>query len=96
LIHTGKAVHGSLGATGVTALSGLKVGAYIKQVSPGGPADQAGLKVGDVIVAADGTVVQSFDQLRVIVQQHKPGDQVAVTYYRKSERLTTTVTLGTE
>ena len=96
LIHTGKAVHGSFGATGVTALSGLKVGAYIKQVSPGGPADKAGLKVGDVIVAADGTVVQSFDQLRVIVQQHKPGDQVDVTYYRKSERLTTTVTLGTE
>jgi S1-C subfamily serine protease len=96
LIHTGKAVHGSLGATGVTALSGLRVGAYIRQISPGGPAGQAGLKTGDVVVAADGTVVQSFDQLRVIVQQHKPGDRIDVTYYRGSNKRTTTVTLGSE
>jgi S1-C subfamily serine protease len=96
LIHTGKAVHGSLGATGVTALSGLRVGAYIKQISPSGPADRAGLKTGDVVVAADGTPVQSFDQLRVIVQQHEPGDHIVVTYYRGSVRRTTTVTLGTE
>jgi S1-C subfamily serine protease len=96
LIHTGKALHGSLGATGVTALSGLKVGAYIKQISPNGAADQAGLKVGDIVVAADGMPVQSFDQLRVIVQQHEPGDHIDVTYYRGSDRRTTTVTLGSE
>jgi S1-C subfamily serine protease len=72
------------------------VGAYIKQVSPGGPADKAGLKPGDVVVAADGQVVQSFDQLTVIVQQHVPGDQISVTYYRSgsAQKATTTVTLG--
>jgi S1-C subfamily serine protease len=96
LIHTGKAVHASLGATGSTVLAGLEVGAYIKQISPGGPADKAGLKPGDVIVVADGQVVQSFDQLTVIVEQHKPGDRISVTYYPKdsSTKVTTSVTLG--
>jgi S1-C subfamily serine protease len=96
LIHTGKAVHATFGATGSTVLAGLEVGGYIKQVSPGGPADHAGLKPGDVIVVADGQVVQSFDQLTVIVQQHKPGDRISITYYPKdsSKKVTTTVTLG--
>ena len=96
LIHTGKAVHASLGATGSTVLAGLEVGAYIKQVSPGGPAAAAGLRPGDVIVVADGQVVQSFDQLTVIVEQHKPGDRISVTYYPKdsSTKVTSPVTLG--
>jgi S1-C subfamily serine protease len=96
LIHTGKAVHASLGATGATVLAGLEVGAYVKQVSPGGPAAKAGLKPGDVIIVADGQVVQSFDQLTVIVEQHKPGDRISVTYYPKdsSTKVTTSVTLG--
>ncbi|HEU5267337.1 MAG TPA: trypsin-like peptidase domain-containing protein [Jatrophihabitans sp.] len=94
LIHTGKAVHASIGAQGVTALSGLQVGGYIKQVSPGGPAAKAGLRPGDVVVVADKQAIQTFDQLIVIVQQHRPGDQIEVTYYRGSKKLTTTVTLG--
>jgi S1-C subfamily serine protease len=96
LIHTGKAKHATLGATGSTVLAGLEVGGYIKQVSPGGPADKAGLKPGDVVIVADGKLVQTFDQLTVIVQQHEPGDRISLTYYPKnsSKKVTTTVTLG--
>jgi S1-C subfamily serine protease len=93
LIHTGQAAHASLGAQGITALSGLDVGAYIKQVSPHGAADKAGLKPGDVVIAADGQVVQAFDQLIVIVQQHKPGDRIEVTYYPKNSKAKRTVTV---
>jgi S1-C subfamily serine protease len=89
-------VHATLGAQGSTALSGVHVGAYLKQISPGGPAAKAGLQNGDVVIAADGQLVQSFDQLVVIVQQHKPGDRIDVTYYRRgtSQKVTTTVVLG--
>jgi PDZ domain-containing secreted protein len=40
--------------------------------------------------------VQTFDQLTVIVEQRKPGDQISVTYYPKnsSKKVTTKVTLG--
>jgi S1-C subfamily serine protease len=94
LIRFGKVDHASIGAQGVTALAGLQVGAYVKQVSPGGPAAKAGLRPGDVVVVADKLAVQTFDQLVVIVQQHKPGDRIAVTYYRGADKRTTTVTLG--
>jgi S1-C subfamily serine protease len=94
LIRTGKAEHASIGAQGVTALSGLQVGGYIKQVSPGGPAAKAKLRPGDVIVVADKQAIQTFDQLIVIVQQHRPGDEIDVTYYRGNKKLTTTVELG--
>jgi putative serine protease PepD len=77
-------------------LAGLEVGGYVKQVSPGGPAAKAGIKPGDVIVVADGKVVQTFDQLSVIVEQHKPGDRIGITYYPKnsSKKVTIKVTLG--
>ena len=96
LIHTGKAKHGTLGAQGRTVLSGVHVGAYLVQVSPGGPAAKAGLHVGDVIVAAQGKVVQTFDQLVVIVQERQPGDRISVTYYPSggARTKTATVTLG--
>ena len=96
LIHTGKAVHASFGAQGRTVLAGVHVGGYLVQVSPNGAAAKAGLKSGDVIVAAGGTVVQTFDQLVVLVQQRKPGDHLSVTYYPRgsSQRKTKTVVLG--
>ena len=76
-------------------MSGLLSGAYIEQISPGGPAAKAGLKAGDTIVAAGGQITQSFDQLVVIVQSHEPGDRIPVTYYARgaAAKKTTTVTL---
>ena len=94
LIHTGTAVHGSLGAQGRTATTGLRQGAYLVQVDPNGPAAKAGLVAGDVIVVADGKSVETYDQLAVIVQQGKPGSSVAVTYFRGAAQRTATVKLG--
>jgi S1-C subfamily serine protease len=54
----------------------------------------AGLKNGDVIVAADGMAVSSYDQLAVIVEEHKPGDTISVTYFDGAAKKTTNVKLG--
>jgi S1-C subfamily serine protease len=94
LIATGHAVHGSLDANGRSVVAGLQEGAYLEQVIPGGAAAKAGLRDGDVIVIADGQPVLGFDQLTVVVQEHKPGDKIAVTYYRGAAKHSTEVTLG--
>ncbi len=94
LIRTGKAVHASLGAQGRTATDGRHVGAYLVQVAPGGPADKAGLANGDVVVVADGKPIVSYDQLVVIVQRHKPGEKLDLTYFHEAAQKTATVTLG--
>jgi S1-C subfamily serine protease len=96
LIKSGKAVHGSLGALGRTAVTTdqSQQGAYLEQITPGGAAAKAGLKAGDVVVAADGKSVLSYDELVVIVQGHKPGDRISVTYFDGSAKKSATVTLG--
>ena len=65
-------------------------------VAPGGPADQAGLEPGDVIVAVDGKPVADSDELIVAIRTKAPGDTVEITYRRggAGPERTTTVTLG--
>jgi S1-C subfamily serine protease len=53
-------------------------GAVIVDVVPGGPADDAGIVVGDVIVQFDGTDVTDPEQLGQLIREHRPGDQVTV------------------
>jgi S1-C subfamily serine protease len=95
LIKTGKAVHASIGLNTRAVTDGSsRQGAYIAQVIPGGPGDKAGLKAGDVITVADGTLVTSGDELSVVVERHQPGDQISVRYFRGSTETTVSVTLG--
>jgi len=94
LIKSGRAVHGSLDAQGRTATANLQEGAYLEQVVPKGAAAKAGLRNGDVIVIADGRAIVSYDQLVVIVQEHKPGDKVSVTFFRGAAKKTASVTLS--
>ncbi|GAB4272792.1 MAG: hypothetical protein Kow0092_27950 [Deferrisomatales bacterium] len=62
-------------------------GVRVLGVIPESPAAQAGIRVGDVIVAADGEpVAQAFD-LTYRVSLHGPGDQGSVEVVRQGERL---------
>ncbi len=63
-------------------------------VTPGGPADKAGLKAGDKIVAFDDTKIDSGPTLIATIWAHKPGDTVPITYERNGEKHTTQITLG--
>ena len=49
---------------------------------------------GDVITKVDGKAIATADDLAGVIQSHKPGDQVKVTYLRDGKEHTTTVTLG--
>jgi S1-C subfamily serine protease len=73
-------------------------GVAIVSVAPGGPAEQAGIKVGDIVTAFDGKPISSWEALGAAIRAHRPGDQVSVTVLRRSNgwaRTTVTVTLGT-
>jgi type II secretory pathway pseudopilin PulG len=56
-------------------------GAEVTSVTPGSPADQAGIKSGHVIVSIDQQVVQSPDQVAEFVQRSRPGQVVRVGFY---------------
>jgi serine protease Do len=56
----------------------VEEGAYVVAVSPGGPAEQAGIAAGDVIVEFDGTSVAGSTDLGELIRQHRPEDEVGV------------------
>lgn len=69
-------------------------GVVIKDVSPMGPADRAGLKRYDVIVQLDDQKIENQAQLRKYLFQKQIGDTVKVTFYRGGKQQTVNVTLA--
>ncbi len=84
-------------------------GLLIEQVVPGGAADLAGLRGGndraylgnypiitggDLIVAIDGQEVQDESTLSQVMNSHRAGDTVRITFYRAKKKIDVTVTLG--
>ncbi len=67
-------------------------GARVLGVIPGSPADRAGIREGDVIVAVDGEPVRELFDLTFRVGQHRPGDTGPVEVLRDGERVTLEVT----
>ena len=73
----------------------LAVGALVKQVATGSPADHAGIRVNDVIVQVSGQAIDDTHPLKDVLRQSHPGDQVSVMLKRGAQTLTVQVTLGT-
>ena len=71
----------------------LKKGVYIFQVVPGGPADQAGLRKGDVIAAIDGDEVKGVSELRAKIAEHSVGDKIELTVQRGNQERKASLTL---
>ncbi|HTW01079.1 MAG TPA: trypsin-like peptidase domain-containing protein [Streptosporangiaceae bacterium] len=98
LIRTGRASHAVLGADISTSFTGT--GAQIasarggRSVTPGGPAAQAGLRPGDVIIRFAGQPIGSATVLLDAVRSQPPGSRVNVTYLRGTARHTADLTLG--
>lgn len=69
-------------------------GVLVSDVVAGGPAADAGLEVGDIITAVDGTPVNTTAQLRNTIAGMSPGTAVELTLLREGQRRTVTVKLG--
>ena len=59
-------------------------GIIVREVMPGGPAEQAGVAIGDVITVLDGTPVDSATTLTYVLDRHYPGDVVDLTWIDRS------------
>nr|WP_234436833.1 trypsin-like peptidase domain-containing protein [Streptomyces sp. NBRC 110468] len=100
LINTGRATHPVIGVTldmdytGDGARVDTADGAAGSPVTPGGPADRAGVRAGDVITAVDGRRVHFGEELIVKTRAHRPGDRLALTVERDGRERTLTLVLG--
>jgi putative serine protease PepD len=95
LVNGGSVGRGILGVRSTTPTTG-EAGAEIAEVTRGSAAAAAGLEVGDVIVAVDGTSIKAQGDLAVAIGSHQPGDQVDVEIVRDGSSMTVQVTLGSE
>jgi serine protease Do len=68
-------------------------GALVSQVVPGGPAEKAGVKPGDIILKFNDTPVAGAAQLKNIVGQTKVGSSPNLTLWRDKKPMTLKVTL---
>jgi predicted metalloprotease with PDZ domain len=69
-------------------------GVMVGSVEDGSPADKAGLKVGDIVVAVDGKDVESAAALRLALRGKKDGDTVRVEVLRGRARQTLVATVA--
>ncbi|MBY4898382.1 DegQ family serine endoprotease [Cupriavidus sp. AU9028] len=69
-------------------------GALVTTVEPGGPAEKAGLQVGDVIVQIGDHKVDRSGELPERVADLKPGEKTALKVIRKGDAKTLAVTIG--
>jgi S1-C subfamily serine protease len=86
-----------LGVTTATVTPDLDLGAdrgaFVEDVVPGGPADDAGLRPTDIIVGVDGRAVRASEDVGAAIDRRAPGDTVAVDVVRAGERETVEVDL---
>jgi S1-C subfamily serine protease len=102
LANGGKVVRGLIGVQGedlslaeATKLNLGKNGAVrVSLISDGLPAAKAGLKVGDIIVALDGKPFENWNELRLAISRHKPGETLMVNFIREGRGSLARVTVA--
>jgi S1-C subfamily serine protease len=84
---------GYLGVTPSLTTAGGQDGALIQEVAPDSPADQAGIRPGDLVTSIDGQAVQNYSEMVARIRAHKPGDKVTLVVSRGGNETTITATL---
>lgn len=93
-----RAILGIMGGTVTSELAeekdlGTVDGVYISEVMADGGAQEAGIEVGDVIIAVDGTKIKNMAQMQELFTKYQPGDKVNITVLRKKKEKELEVTL---
>jgi putative serine protease PepD len=98
LLETGRASNpiigvsaGNLTPAQADRLTGGRPGALVDAVAPGSPAEESGLRSGDVIVEIDGEDIGTVGQLIIAIRQAGVGTEVTVTFIRDGEEQQVTV-----
>ena len=99
IINYGKVVNRSF--LGVTvayiaegAYNGAVPGVYISEYIEGGPADQAGLMIGDKIISIDGVAINRTDDIMDVRDAHNVGDKVVFTVERDGKKIDLDFVIG--
>jgi len=96
----GRVVRGYLGIVPAAVTEGMvkqfklpsRKGAVVASVEEGGPADKAGLKQYDVIIAINGEMVENETDLRFKIADVEPGQKAAIKVIRDGKEMTVTAT----
>ena len=75
---------------------GTMEGIYVAKIVEESSAEEAGLKVGDVITAIDGKEMNKMADLQEYLAKKRPGDKVSVSYLRDKKKASKTLTLKNE
>ncbi len=81
-------------ADNLSVQSGILVTGFANDAAGASPAEQAGMKIGDIITGADGQTINSNGDLSAILLNKQPGAQITLVVVRGSTQLNITVTLG--
>jgi len=92
LIATGDSQTPIIGVVLNTAYTGE--GAEISEITPDGPAQEAGLRVGDVITGFNGRQVADSTELVVAIRSYPPGERIEITVNRNGSTSMLRLTLG--
>jgi serine protease Do len=96
-----KVLRGSIGVQfnavpnpAVARVYGVNTGVTIADVTPGSPAEKAGLKTGDTIISVNGHTVKNGDELVADISALKPGTMAKIGYVRNGKESTAEVQIA--
>ena len=80
----------------IAGSNGLPIewGVYVKSVEQGSPAEQAGLRQGDIITEVGQDKISADTSFTNALLHHKPGEKVTLKVWRDSKTLSLDVTFG--
>jgi len=102
IIKTGHVVRGRIGVSIVDVNAafaesfglGRPRGALVQIVEPGGPADKAGIRPGDIILAVNGQNIEHYGELSLLISNMHPGADVHISVWRERKAQDMTVKIA--